>query len=262
MFVLPERIQKAIGERAYEMDDIGMSGSKVLMFDDMVLKIQPESAEAKTECEMMQWLQERLPVPKVIAHEVADGQDMLLMSRVPGKMCCDLEFINDPNRLLDVLCEGLKMLWSTEISTCPKDASLDQHLAAAEYNVRNGLVDLENVEPDTFGENGFRDPEELLAWLKANRPEEDIVLSHGDYCLPNVFANGNGVCGFIDLGRAGLADRYRDIAICYRSLKSNLHGSYGDHPPVDFDADIFFERLGIQPDWDKIRYYILLDELF
>lgn len=25
---------------------------------------------------------------------------------------------------------------------------------------------------------------------------------------------------------------------------------------------LLFEQLGLQPDWDKIRYYILLDELF
>lgn len=259
---LPEQIQCFIGERSYKLDDIGMSGSQVLLFDNMVLKIQPESDESRTEREMMRWLGGKLPVPEILCHEVADGISFLLMSHVAGKMSCDLTFINDPERLIDVLCEGLKMLWSVDTSDCPRDASLDHHLAAAEYNVRNSLVDLDNVEPDTFGENGFKDPEDLLAWLKANRPTEDLVLSHGDYCLPNIFADGNGVCGFIDLGRAGVADRYRDIAICYRSLTSNLHGSYGGHPPVDFDADKLFDKLGITPDWDKIRYYILMDELF
>ncbi len=239
-----------------------MSGSKVLVFNDLVLKIQQESAETQKEREMMGWLCGRLPVPRVIEHELMDDRSFLLMSRIPGKMCCDLELINDPARLVDILCEGLKMLWQTDISSCPVDAALDQHLAAAEYNVRNGLVDLDNVEPETFGENGFRDPQELLEWLKANRPVEDIVLSHGDYCLPNIFTDGEKISGFIDLGRAGCADRYRDIAICYRSLQSNLRGSYGDHPPVDFDADELFRRLGITPDWDKIRYYILMDELF
>ncbi len=259
---LPGNIQKAIGDRAYKPDDIGMSGSQVLIFDDMALKIQPESREAQTEREMMRWLQGKLPVPEILCHEILDNQSFLLMSRVPGKMTCDLSFINEPAHLADLLCQGLNMLWSADMSGCPSDASLDRHLAAAEYNVRHDLVDLDNVEPETFGENGFRDPEDLLEWLKANRPEEELVLSHGDYCLPNVFADHNGICGLIDLGRAGIADRYRDIAICYRSLKSNLHGSYGGHPSVAFDADELFRKLGIQPDWDKIRYYILLDELF
>lgn len=259
---LPDKIKEIIGSRGYTLDDIGMSGSQVLLFDDMVLKIQTESSEARTERRMMSWLGGKLPVPNIICHEVMDETSFLLMSRNAGQMSCDLNFINDPERLIDVLCEGLKMLWGLDISDCPCDASLDHHLAAAEYRVKNGLVDMDDAEPDTFGENGFKDPEELLAWLKANRPAEDIVLSHGDYCLPNVFADEKGICGFIDLGRAGVADRYRDIAICYRSLKSNLHGSYGGHPPVDFDADKLFNKLGITPDWHKIRYYILMDELF
>ena len=259
---LPSGIQNMIGTRPYRLDDVGLSGSQVLLFDDMVLKIQPESEESKTEHAIMQWLDGKLPVPQILCHEAENGMSYLLMSHVPGKMSCDLGFINAPDQLTELLAKGLKKLWSVDITDCPCDASLDRHLDAAEYNVKNGLVDLENVEPETFGENGFHDPEELLAWLKTNRPEEDLVFSHGDYCLPNIFADEQGISGYIDLGRAGVADRYRDIAICYRSLKSNLHGSYGGHPPVEFDCDELFRKLEIMPDWEKIRYYILLDELF
>lgn len=260
--MLPEPIRNAIGNRQYRMDNIGMSDSQVLIFDDMVLKIQQNSIEAATERTMMQWMRDKLPIPRIICHETMHDRSFLLMSRVSGKMSCDLSLINEPGKLIDVLSEGLKMLWSVDVSKCPCDASLDHQLAAAEYNVRNGLVDLENVEPDTFGEKGFKDSEDLLAWLKAHRPTEEPVLSHGDYCLPNVFADDTGFCGLIDLGRAGVADRYRDIAICYRSLTSNLRGSYGGHPPIDYDAEELFRKLGIQPDWEKIRYHILLDELF
>ena len=28
---------------------------------------------------------------------------------------------------------------------------------------------------------------ELINWLYDNKPEEDFVLSHGDFCLPNIF---------------------------------------------------------------------------
>lgn len=259
---LPTTIKEIIGTRTYQLDDIGMSDSTVLLFDDIVLKIQQESAEAQTERKMMEWLNGKLPVPKFLTHEISEGKSFLLMSRVPGRMSCDLSYINDPEKLTDILSNGMKMLWSVDTTNCPCDASLDHQLAAAEFNVRNGLVDIDDAEPGTFGEGGFKDPEALLAWLKANRPKEDLVVSHGDYCLPNVFANDDCVCGFIDLGRAGVADRYRDIAICYRSLKSNLRGSYGGHPPVDFNADELFRKLGMKPDWDKIRYYILMDELF
>lgn len=121
---------------------------------------------------------------------------------------------------------------------------------------------MERVEPGTYGTNGLASPAELLTWLIDNKPTENLVFSHGDYCLPNIFINQNKVSGFIDLGRSGIADKYQDIALCYRSLKHNFEGRYGGKIYEDFNADILFDKLGIKPDWDRIRYYILLDELF
>lgn len=46
------------------------------------------------------------------------------------------------------------------------------------------------------------------------------------------------------------------------SLTNNLDGGYGGKVRKKLDVNKFFNKLGIVPDWDKIRYYILLDELF
>ena len=51
------------------------------------------------------------------------------------------------------------------------------------------------------------------------------------------------------------------IALCYRSLVHNFEGRYGGEVYEGFNANILFDELGIEPDWNKIRYYILLDEL-
>ena len=76
------------------------------------------------------------------------------------------------------------------ISSCSYGSSAiilrRRKLEMARYNIKHGLVDMENVQPDTFGEGGFRDPDELLEWLYENRPNEDLVLSHGDYCRYNL----------------------------------------------------------------------------
>ena len=73
---------------------------------------------------------------------------------------------------------------------------------------------------------------------------------------------GKDVSGFIDLGKICIADRYQDIALCYRSLSNNFKGIYGRAACEGLDTDKFFEKLDVKPDWKKIRYYILLDELF
>jgi len=88
------------------------------------------------------------------------------------------------------------------------------------------------------------------------------VFSHGDYCLPNIFLENGQIAGFIDLDKAGICDKWNDIALCYRSLKHNFDGSYGGEVYEDFNPKMLFEKLGIEPDWEKIKFYLLLDELF
>lgn len=47
-----------------------------------------------------------------------------------------------------------------------------------------------------------------------------------------------------------------------RILSANLKGRYGGVPRPDVDPNRLFEALGIEPNEEKLRYYILLDELF
>lgn len=262
---LPERIRRLVAGQNGETDHVGMSGSSVVLYDNCVLKIQEYHEEAENEYRMLQYLEGRLPVPRIYAHEVSEGKSYLLMSRCEGEMSCSREYMEKPAVLCRLLADGLKRLWETDISGCPSDQRLSCKLVQAEYQVEKGLVDLDNVEPDTFGENGFRDPAALLQWLYDNKPEEEPVLSHGDYCLPNIFGLRDEVSGYIDLGRAGIADKWCDIALCYRSLSHNYGGKYqnsGKDTYPDCDESLLFRELGIEPDWTKIRYYILLDELF
>jgi len=260
---LPSDLQTILGDRPYTLDDVGMSGSQVLCFDDMVLKIGKHTDAHEREVSMLTWMgAKKLPVPEVLYADVIGGTRYLLMSRVPGKMSCAAEYLDNADVLVKILAEGLHILWKTDLSGCPCDSRLDRHLKAAERHVVNGQVDVNAVEPDTFGPGGFASPEHLLAWLYDNRPPETPVLSHGDYCLPNIFAENGRLSGFIDLGDSGIADRYQDIALCYRSLTRNMDGSYGGRVREGFDPDRLFGELGITPDRDLLRYYRLLDELF
>ena len=259
---LPIDLQSLISGKSYDLDNIGMSGSSILIFEDMVLKIQPEDDETRSEAVMMKWLEGRLPVPKVLYHTVENGVNYLLMSRMPGMMSCEESILENQEMVTELLAEGLKKLWAVDITDCPMRWDLPVKLAAAKRNVENGEIDVDDVEPETFGEGGFKDPQELLEWLTNNQPPLEPVLSHGDFCLPNIFVKDGEVAGYIDLGKTGIADKWQDIALCYRSLKHNYDGDYGSEKRTDFKENLLFEKLGIEPDWEKIRYYILMDELF
>ena len=262
MIEMPEKIKSILGSSIGNSDTVGMSEASILLFEDKVLKIQRVCDESKNERDVMLWLKDKLPVPEVICHEIYNGQSYLLMLKLSGVMACDESCLARPQELTEILATGLKMLWDTDISKCPYNFSLDKKLEMARYNVEHELVDTNNVEPDTFGENGFQSPAHLLDWLEHNRPEEDYVFSHGDFCLPNIFIENGKISGFLDLGKTGYADRYQDIALCYRSLKHNYEGKYGGKIYTGFNANSLFDKLELKPDWDKIRYYTLLDELF
>ncbi|MBQ6933207.1 MAG: aminoglycoside 3'-phosphotransferase [Clostridia bacterium] len=259
---LPDEIRKIIENKPYTVDDIGQSGSKVLIFDDMVLKIQPVSTEVDNEVQLMQWLKDKISAPECLCHIKENDTDYLLMTKIKGKMACDDEYMSNPQKLIDILAHAMKSLWKVDISECPVDMTLNTKLKMAEYNVKNNLVDTENTQPGTFGKDGFESPKHLLKWIVENRPEEDVVLSHGDFCLPNIFIDNDKLAGFIDIGRMGIADRWNDIAICWRSLKDNYIGKYSTKKYDNFDPDYLFEALGIEKDEEKLRYYILMDELF
>lgn len=260
--IIPEKIKKLIDSESFETDTVGKSDSSVFLFEDKVLKIRTITQEAQNEVQVMRWLEGKLPVPEVLACEESDGSSYLLMSRIPGAMACEPQYMEQPAMLVKLLAQALKRLWSVDITDCPCNVSLENKLAQAEERVAKNMVDVEDAEPDTFGDNGFESPQALLAWLKENQPMEELVLIHGDYCLPNVFFDGESLTGFIDLGRMGIGDKWCDIALCYRSLCHNFEGRYGGKPYLGFVPQMLFEELGIEPDWERLRYYILLDELF
>lgn len=281
---LPEGIREKASGKDFRIDDMGKSGSMIFLFEDSVLKCEPcvvenctnsgpseDPADAEDALgrddtdktvEVMRWLKGKLPVPEVLAYEKDEKYRYLLMNRIPGNVACDPYYMEHPKEMIPILADALKLLWSIDISGCPRKADLDMLLAEAKFRVEHDLVDLSDAEPETFGEGGFKDAEELLSWLQENKPSCEPVLSHGDFCLPNIFIRDGKLSGLIDLGNTGSGDKWMDIALCYRSLKHNADGTWGSKVYPDIRPEVLFEELGIEPDWEKIRYYILLDELF
>ena len=260
--MIPESIRRMIGDNAYELDDIGHSGAQVLMFDDKVLKIQPDSNMAGNEYYMTAWLQGRLPVPEIHAAEHVDGIRYLLMSRMAGQYLCTPELLDDQHRLAEICAESLRRLWAVDITGCPTDRTLDAKFREIEAGLREGRFRIEDsMQPEIYqGPDGFASPAALFDWLVAHRPVEELALTHGDLCLPNIFADANGFTGYIDLGLAGVADRWVDIEKCLWSMWANTTGFFGGKARP-FDRQLLFDALGMAPDEERLRYYSLLDDL-
>ena len=258
---MPDSIAAVIGKAAGYTDSLGMSDAKVIIYEDYVLKVRPAGGRDTADIEALHWLAGRLPVPEVIAHEVVDREDWLLMSRLKGKMLCDHDVMSRPALLLDCMAEALHLLWSVDVTDCPLVKTLGDELEDAERNIRAGTIKFSCCEPETFGPAGFANADELLNWLRLNMPASECTLTHGDFCLPNLFTDGKRFTGMIDLGDCGIADPWRDISLGWRSLKHNSDGHFGS-VYSEIDPDDLFRAIGIPKDEEKLRYYLLLDELF
>ena len=259
---LPQEILDFVKDKSFYKDSTGLSGADIYIFDDMVLKISGDKFEAEYEHGMLKLFESSDLFPQIICFLQENGLNYTLMTKIEGKMSCCEEFMRNPDFLLKAVTDGLKSLWNVDITDICGIKRLEDKLSDAKYRVEHGFVDVEDAEEGTFSENGFKNPEELLSWLFEHRPIEDLVLSHGDFCLPNVFIDNGKFSGFVDVGRMSICDRWNDIAICLRSLRSNFSGRYNGINYPGFDEDKFFSLLGIEPDYEKIKYFILLDELF
>lgn len=261
---IPDEILDIVGNDVFEANDVGMSDSKVLIYPNHVLKIQAESEETLNEKNIVTWLAGQLPVPMILVYSVKDEIAYTLMTKINGKMLCDAEYLNNPSLVIKMVAGCLKALWKVDVAHCPfKTSRLEERLKQARKNVLENRNDIDNVMPTTFSVDGFKNSLELLNWLENNRPIEDIVLSHGDFCLPNIIVQNNKISGYIDLGKMGPADRWQDIAIAIRSLGDNFAGKYnGGIKYFDFEPQMLLDELGLEMDYEKYKYYLLLDELF
>jgi kanamycin kinase/aminoglycoside 3'-phosphotransferase-3 len=260
---LPSDLAAVVHGYSCEKNRVGCSSAGVYRYHRadkaFYLKIAFVDDDIRREHELLLWLNGKLPVPEVIYWREHEGFAYLLMTEILGRMTCNSpeDTVAQPiENTVKLLANGLLMLQAVSTTGCPFDSALDKKLARALINIQNNTVDTEDWEDN----NNFDTPMDLYQWLTANKPPEETFFTHGDYCLPNIFINGAEVAGFIDVGRGGVADRWQDIALCVRSLGYNLRDTAGAEK--DKYIGLLFSHLGIKPDWEKINYYILLDELF
>ena len=254
---LPGPLRPFAEGRTWTQITIGMSPAETFRLDGagqppVYLKVSPvwHRRDLLQEKERIEWLRGRLPVPEVFAYETDCRNEYLVLSALPGRDAASLGGGSPDDSLVRLLAVGLRSIHALRIEECPFDMSLDRMLQEADRNVADGIVD----EADFDDERGRSAAELFEELMLRSRPEEDLVFTHGDYCLPNVIIDGEEVSGFVDWGRAGVADRYKDIALVVRSLEYNTGR--------DLRA-MFFEAYGLpSPDADKIEYYKLLDDFF
>ncbi|MFD1731534.1 APH(3') family aminoglycoside O-phosphotransferase [Deinococcus malanensis] len=255
LLTLPESLRRVLPAARWEQVTLGQSGAGVWRSTRHVVKVQiREVAPVSTlqqERERLRYFAGRVPVPRVIGYELEGNTEYLAMTRVPGIPMSDPDATLHPERVVTLLARALRELHTLPLRDCPFNMTLPYTLRLARERVEAGVVD----ETDFDAGRQDRSAVSVFNELVRSRPEtEDLVVTHGDACLPNFIISGEFVEGLIDLGRAGLADRHADLALAWRSTRHNLGDTY---------AGMFLDLYGrALIDEHKLHYYMLLDELF
>ncbi len=201
------------------------------------------------------WLNGKLPVPEVYYCAEKNGTEYLLMSGIAGKTLSDPDVLADPERTAKMVAQAMKMVHSVSITDCTFDRTLRTVIAEAKQRAHLGLVDEYDFDTINRGKTASEVIDEIESMLPI---VEDPVFTHGDFCLPNILVENEKISGFIDMERAGVADRYQDIALALRSFAYNI----GKEKAAPF-LSTFIESYGLSTaDLKKIRLYQMIDELF
>ena len=202
-----ERLGNALCNRVYFLD--AANGRYIVKIADG----EKRRRELKNEAAVLAFLRGQIDVPEVFLHRESEKISCLLMEYIDGEVFQSLLENNGPDitgRLSDLgrtlqKIHSVKLPWDYQYREV-----MDRHLAQAEMNRQNGLLD-----PDEFVADGMMtEPGELLRSLVTQGLEMEetrVCLLHGDFRPKNILVN-NG-CVVVDWGFCAVGDPYYDLAM-------------------------------------------------
>lgn len=257
---VPAGMSAALEGYAWARNTVGESGGVVYHLHgkpgtpDLFLKYGKDAFAGDLIDEMvrLRWLGDYVPTPAITQFAATADEAWLLMTALPGATAYQM-LEDDPDgrmAVVDALAAFLRRLHAIPVSACPFNSDHGYRLRLARQRIDAGLVDEEDFDEEREGwtaEQVWKAMQDLLPFVP------DPVVTHGDFSLDNLLMVDGDVVGCIDAGRVGIADRYQDIAILWNCLG-------------EFDAslqDRFLAQYGVpEPDEGKLRFHLMLDELF
>lgn len=257
--IVPAGMAPHVAGYDWARDTVGESGGAVYRLHAtgrQTLYLKHGAGEFATdvadEFSRLQWFGRYVPVPRVEAFLSTPGEAWLLMTAIDGRSAHQC-LADDPAlapRIVTAIAAFLRGLHDVPAELCPFNSAHPLRLAQARRRLEAGVVDTEDFSDDHRGWTADRLWRHLMGLLPFT---PDPVVTHGDWSLDNILLDGDRVTGCIDLGRAGVADRYQDLAI--------LHDRLGE-----FDSALrsdMWRAYGIaEPDHRKMDFHLALDEFF
>jgi aminoglycoside phosphotransferase len=210
-----------------------------------------EAESLEREKNALVWLKNKqLNFPKVIGYFTDEnrGKKYLLLSGLDGFPAHKIANLGK-EEVVRIAAVALKQFHSISIKGSGGLRTLDEDLGHIKT-----CIDLDMIKREDFQTaNNGKKPEEVYSYLVNTKNKFDhSVITHGDYCLPNLIISQNNY-GFIDVGDCGPGDPYKDFSSIEVSIARNFGKKW---------IPAFYKHYGGINNVDrfKIKYYQLIDQ--
>jgi Aminoglycoside phosphotransferase len=205
----------------------------------------------KNEVMILNWISDTgLSCPKVIFSKAIDDIEYMVISAIRGINAHEIKNM-DIDQIVYLAVKVLKKIHNTTITTDNKKL-----MNRTKYDVEQMHSWLENgwINKEKFEQNNNMTIYQALKYLEEQMDILDCsVLTHGDYCLPNILIDSNLDVGVVDWAEAGINDKYKDFMTITKSIKRNLGIKY---------VASFFDYYGVtNVDENKLTYFEMMDQI-
>ena len=188
------------------------------------------------------YLKDKISIPEKVFYEKYQGKSYILTKEIKGNLLSSLQ---DKNSIIDILCETFNEILNIDYQDCLIDETIDVKIKRVEDNIKNIKLSDELL-------NRFITKENLIKYLKGNKPKQLIGFTIGNLELSNIIEENNHFKGIINVSESGLSDIYFDLVSCEKSIEETLGKEY---------IDMFYDKIGIERDEYKSDYYKILIDL-
>jgi len=245
---------------------LGMSGARVWRLDGTPTVYVKTTEHAHchddgtglaAEAERLAWLASAgVTVPEVVEVGADDQFAWLVTTALNGRTAADPWPQTQRSAVIEVLADIVLALHAVPVGDCP----FDRRLAVRVPEALKACADLDDLDEERAGWSAAQLVDALVTTMPTS---EDLVVCHGDLCLPNVLLDPETLAcaGLVDVGRAGAADRHSDIALMARSIGHEINDQFDPACAQRF-LDRYAAGSGVLISSEKLEFYRLLDEFF
>lgn len=115
--------------------------------ENKYLKIQEVNAveSLDRQAKRLIWLQDKLPVPKVIDYGIIGSYEYLVTAEIPGIEASNEAFKDQTEEMIKIIATGLRKIHEIPIEGCPFDNSIEKLMSIIRSNYNKGVIDTSDI---------------------------------------------------------------------------------------------------------------------